>query len=131
MKRIVIIDDDIKSLDSLDIVIAVNFPDNKIVYFNHPEEFRKIQIDEISLIILDIMFVGNGEFEGGFDLGLSFYNDFKEMNRSIPIIILTNNEINKIDIEMLKKIQLNNDIIIEKCNVNLYGIIDLIKKILH
>ena len=58
------------------------------------------------------MFVGNGEFEGGFDLGLSFYNDFKEMNRSIPIIILTNNEINKIDIEMLKKIQLNNDIII-------------------
>jgi len=132
MKNIVIIDDDRKSMESLELAIELDLPDFELKIFQYPEEFEDASIEDISLIILDIMFAGDGEHKGGFNLGIEFYNKYKQKNSSIPFIIYTNKTRDSLNEETIKIIEeLNNDIFFEKPSVSLDLLIQKIKEVIN
>ncbi len=133
MKNIVIIDDDRKSMESLELTIELDLPDYKSIIFQYPEDFEEANIEDISLIILDIMFAGEGDNQkGGFNLGIEFYLNYKEKNPSVPFIIFTNKTRDSLNEETIKIIEeINNDIIIEKPSVSLDLLIQKIKEFIN
>ncbi len=128
MNNIIIIDDDGKSTESLELSISLDLVHCKLICFQYPEEFEKANIEDISLIILDIMFAGDGVHSGGYNLGIEFYLKYKQNNPSVPFIIFTNKTANSVGDNIIKLIKDNGDKFIEKPSVSLDDFITIIKE---
>lgn len=126
-----IIDDDLNSLEDLVLGMKMTFPNYEIEQFQYPEEFENANITNIQILILDIMFAGDGEFEGGFDRGIEYYFEFKEKNPDIIVILFTNKTKLSIDKPTLKIIENNKDIYIEKPSVDIEGFCKLVRETLN
>ncbi len=131
--KIVIIDDDAMSMENLELTLEMDLSSFEICLYKFPEEFinEEINIEQVVLIILDVMFAGDGENVGGFDMGLTFYLKFKNENPLIPIIILTNRTKTSIKTEILAEIENNGDLIFEKPQVSVPDIISNMKRLLN
>jgi len=128
MNKIVVIDDDRKSIEKLELSIALDLANYKLMFFEYPEEFEEANIEDISLIILDIMFVGNGKHNGGINLGIEFYLKYKKKNPLTPIIFYTNTTEVNIEEDFMKIIKENGDLFIEKPSTLLNSLLSIIKK---
>jgi len=131
MNNIIIIDDDRKSIESLELSISLDLANCNLICFQYPEDFEKTDIEDISLIILDIMFASDGEDYGGFNLGIVFYEKYKQKNPSVPFIIFTNKTKDSIDKWTIKTIKENGDLFVEKPSVSLDLLIQQIKEIIN
>jgi len=130
MKKIIIIDDDRISLDNFELAIEIDLPTFEVKTFHYPEQFKEEDINDVSLIILDIMFAGDGEFLGGYDLGLKFYRKFKEKNPTIPVIIFTNKAKSIVGEKEIKIIEDNGDLFFDKSTASLNSFLESIRKII-
>ena len=116
MKRVIFIDDDFSGIEMYKNACETEFADVKSEYYEQPEiAFDAIKNDtsNISLIILDIMFAGDGEFEGGFDRGRTYYYKIKEILPKAKIIIFTN-RIKGNMYDFFEEIQRDKNLFIEK-----------------
>jgi len=129
--KIILIDDDSIAMENIFLTIQLDLPSFEVRQFSYPEEFEKAKIDDIAIVLLDIMFAGDGEFEGGFDLGLKFYRKFKEINQSVPVIIFTNKTRASIEVKEIIYIENNHDVILEKPTISMESIILTIKQLLR
>ena len=129
--KILIIDDNHSSIvDTYILACNIIFGSNNVEYFMQPEqaeEFLKKNFNEVDIIILDIMFTGDGEHKGGFYRGIDAYNEFKNKYSKIPIIILTQMERNDLPIEFLTKIEVNQDLFQEKVSTSPEQLLNQIK----
>lgn len=94
MKKIIFIDDDYSSIKAtyfLGCQISFSFDD--VMHFHQPEqalEYLKDNSNNVLIIVLDIMFAGDGEFDGGFTKGSEFYkNELAKNYPNIKVIVLT------------------------------------------
>jgi len=126
MKKIIILDDDKNSMDNLKLTIELDMPGYEVLVFQYPEQFEDASINNISLIVLDVMFAGDGEFKGGFDLGLDFYFKYKNENPTIPVIILTKKTKKSIDPKKIQLIKNKGDLFIEKPSISIKDLVKLI-----
>jgi len=131
MSKIIIIDDDKKSMEFIELAIELDLPAYNVVLFQYPKQFIDSNPRDVKLIILDIMFAGDGEFDGGFDLGLEYYQEIKEIYQKTPIILFTNKSKELISEPFKLLIEENGDQIIEKPSVSLDGFIVTIKDLLE
>lgn len=116
-KKIILIDDDKAAHEFYIMVLKASFPDNEVKFYQYPEEFDSDNIySDTVIVVLDIMFAGNGPIKGGFDYGIKWYETFKQMHPKIPVIILTNLPSSNTD-EFMESIISNKDILIKKPSI--------------
>ena len=94
MSNIIFIDDDKTSIEEF-ILACKDINGKKVEFFDNTGEETKKFIREnhekIDLIILDIMFVGDGEnYYGGYAEGVIFYKSFLQSINNLLTIIFTN-----------------------------------------
>lgn len=128
------IDDELSQIELLKFKLDINFPKYNVLHFKYPERFEKDSIDikqEVALILLDIMFVGDKENgQGGFNRGLEWYEVFKTSYPTVPVIILTNIKKNKISDDNLILIENNGDKLFQKTSKKPSELVLIIKKLI-
>ena len=128
---ILIIDDDLASMETIYDALKMTIVNNKILHYHQPELVDEImeKPEEIELIILDIMFAGfSDEMKGGFKRGIEFYLNKNLFSASFPIIIFTNLEENDKRIRDFTENQFNRkkDVFLEKIKTSTEELINVI-----